>query len=307
MSVSDLEQQPTQEAAPVAEIPKAAKELEPRGLARKAFEKITSLKIFKEQQANLFAYVGRKTDECIEKSAAKLAGFVSATNLSPGRAEKAASASQVQEKLAANEARFRAALTSFKERISGATASYAAEQLKPSPTTQEEPSKGPETTAERREKIIEGAQEKRASLLKRTFSGAIDLLPFVGGAKMAAEAVAGNTTTGEKMTGSGRVIHGAMGVASVALDFTGIGEAGKAIGLIGRSVELMGKAAEKLLEKGAVKTASLVTKTAIFMGKHPKLVLEGEKLAEQKIGAVVKNIADYRKGNRPAEDLKQAA
>ena len=98
-----------------------------------------------------------------------------------------------------------------------------------------------------------------------------------------------------------------MGVASVALDFTGIGEAGKAIGLIGRSVELMGKAAEKLFEKGATRAASLVTKTAIFMGKHPKLVLEGEKLAEQKIGAVVKNIADYRKGNRPAEDLKQAA
>jgi hypothetical protein len=309
MSVSDLEQLPVQEATPVTEAPKAAKEkeLEPRGLARKAFEKITSLKVFQEQQANLFAYVSRKTDECIDKSAAKLAGFVSATNLSPGRAEKVAATTQVQEKLAANEARFRAALTSFKERISGVAASYAQERLTPSPAASETQPKSPEGAAERREKIIESAQAKRAGLLKRTFSGAIDLIPFVGGAKMAAEAVAGADSAGEEMTGTARVIHGAMGIASVVLDFTGIGEAGKAIGLVGKSVSLMGRAAEKLLEKGAVKTASLVTKTAIFMGKHPKLVLEGEKLAEQKIGAVVKNIADYRKGTRPSEDLKQAA
>jgi menaquinone-dependent protoporphyrinogen IX oxidase len=303
MAVSPIEVQPVQEAPPVHEAPKKPAEQETRGLSRKVFEKLTSLEVFQTHKDELFAYAQRRTDECIAKGAQKLTELVTATHISPAGAERVVQRTQVQEKLAANEARFRAAFKKFTERIAETLKTHVAETVTPAAIEQKDQPKTPETAAERREKIIEGSQIKRASLLKRALSGAVDLIPFVGGVKITGEALAGETSTGVKMDGKERIIHAFVGVASFVLDATGVGEAGKAIGIVGRSIEAVAKLGEQLAEKGFAKAAALMTRTAGFMAAHPELVLKGEELAEQKIGgaikSTVKNVNDYRDGKRP--------
>ncbi len=259
-----------------------------RRVVKAAFEKITSLDVFKRHQAALFDKLNEAATQATTRAAEKLAHFIATTQLSEAGVANAEQRTGVKEKLAAHQARIQEAFTRVKDGISQASEQNF-EALKS------------------KEKVIEDAQEKRADVLRKTLSGAADLIPFAGGAKMAMEAVHGADAAGETLTGKDRVIHGVMGVASLALDFTGIGEAGKAIGLVGRSAELVGKLGVQLAEKGAAKSAALLAKTATFMGKHPTVVAQAEKWAEQKIGAKVKDIANYRKGDRPAAQPEQVA
>lgn len=295
MDTQHLEELPHREAGATQEAQPAAQAVEGRGLALKAIEKITSLKVFGEQKQNLIDYVDRKTNEAISKGAQRLASFAEGIPLSRGGQERAAAATGVQQKLEANTARFTAALAAFKERIQVGT--KEALTAAPAAAPEKEQAKTPETRAERREKVIEGAQEKRASLFKRVLSEAADLIPFAGGAKMAFEAVRGKTAVGGKLTGTEQIMHGAMGVACVVLDATGIGEVAR---LTGKSISLIGKVGEKLAEKGAARGARLMAKTAGFMATHPRLVLKGEEWADKQIVGAVKKVAAYRKGEREA-------
>ncbi len=71
-------------------------------------------------------------------------------------------------------------------------------------------------------------QQSRSGNVRRTVSEGANLVPFVGGVKMMGEAVAGKDMAGNELHGTDRVVHGVLGAGSLALDFTGIGEAEKA-------------------------------------------------------------------------------
>ncbi len=302
MDTQRVEELPRREAPAPQEAQQAAQAVESRGLARKAFEKITSLKIFGEQKQNLTEYVDRKTKEAISQGAQRLASFAEGLPLSRGGQEKVAAATGVNEKLAANAARFEAALTAFKGRIEDkvkdklATGASSATETA-SPKKAEAVTEKRESKAERREKVMEGAQEKRAGVLKSALNELADLIPVAGSLKMVVEAVRGENVIGEKLTGSDRIIHGAMGAACVVLDLTGIGEVAR---LTGKSVELVGKLGAKLAEKGAVRGARVMATTAGFMATHPKLVFKGEEWVDKQIVTGLKKVADYRKGEREA-------
>lgn len=114
-------------------------------------------------------------------------------------------------------------------------------------------------------------------------SAIMDLAPFLGGVKQLSEAVDGETTTGQKLTGKKRLIHGIVGVGSFALDLTGLGEGAKGAKVIGKSLGFVKGAAGKLAGRGAIKSAALLEKSAVFMAKNPELVRIAENVAEKHI------------------------
>jgi len=151
-----------------------------------------------------------------------------------------------------------------------------------------------------REATIEQAQEKRGNMLTNVLtseiaSNGLDLVPFAGSGKMIVEGIAGKTLDGRKLTGKERIIHAAMGAGSLALDFTGIGEAKDLAIIAGKSVGLVEKVGAKLAEKGAIKGAKIFLATSEFMAKHPELTAKAEQFAEMKIKEQIQNIKDYRK------------
>lgn len=151
-----------------------------------------------------------------------------------------------------------------------------------------------------RERTIEQAQEKRGNMLTNILtseiaSNGMDLIPFAGSGKMLVEGIAGKTLDGRKLTGKDRIIHAAMGAGSLALDFTGIGEAKDIAIIAGRSIGLVEKVGAKLAERGAIKGAKLFLATSEFMAKHPELTAKAEQFAEMKIKQQIQNIKDYRK------------
>lgn len=161
-----------------------------------------------------------------------------------------------------------------------------------------------------KERTIEGFQEKRGAILtnvltSETVNSGLNLIPFAGGGKMIVESISGKELSGHKLSGKERIIHGAIGAGSLALDFTGIGEMSKAGVLAGRSVGLVEKVGAGLATKGAVRSARVFEKTAEFMVKHPDLTAKAELYADSKIRGVVTQIKDYQREARPVEEETQ--
>lgn len=147
-----------------------------------------------------------------------------------------------------------------------------------------------EQTMESQEQFeaMEEGRERRGELAKNIFtseivSNGLDVLPFAGSGKMIVESVYGGTLSGKELTGKDRIIHGAIGAGMLAVDFTGVGAAGRALSMSGRSLPLVEKIGATLAEKGVVKGAAIFAKTGEFMAKHPQLVARAEKYADTKI------------------------
>lgn len=160
-----------------------------------------------------------------------------------------------------------------------------------------------------KERTMEGFQEKRGAILtnvltSETVNSGLNLVPFAGGGKMLVESISGKELSGHKLSGKERIIHGAIGAGSLALDFTGIGEMSKAGVLAGRSVGLVEKVGAGLATKGAVRSARIFEKTAEFMVKHPDLTAKAELYADSKIRGVVAQIKDYQREARPVEEVQ---
>ena len=172
----------------------------------------------------------------------------------------------------------------------------------------------PEAGAEagpEREKVFEQARFERGGILRDALtspvvSNGLDLVPFVGGGKMLAESITGNTLDGDELNGKSRIIHAAMGAGSLALDFTGVGEVKEGALLTGKSVGMIGKLAAELTEKGAIKAARLFEISARFMAAHPELTATAEQAAESQIRAQIQNIKAYRK-HGPQQTNTEAA
>lgn len=160
-----------------------------------------------------------------------------------------------------------------------------------------------------KERTIESFQEKRGTIItnlltSETVNNGLNLVPFAGGGKMLVESISGKELSGKKLTGKQRIIHGAIGAGSLALDFTGIGEVSKAGVFAGRSVGLIEKVGLGLAEKGAVRSARVFQKTAEFMAKHPELTAKAESYADNKIRGVVTKIKDYKRGVRAVDGVQ---
>ncbi len=189
------------------------------------------------------------------------------------------------------------------------------ERMEPTPKKELEPSAPPENLEEKPDVDIEATAEseetkeqqetveameegrkRRGELAKNIFtseivSNGLDVLPFAGSGKMIVESVYGSTLSGKELSGKDRIIHGAIGAGMLVLDFTGIGEAGRAFEFAGKSLPLVEKVGATLAEKGAVKGAAIFAKTGEFMARHPQLVTRAEKYAE---GKVREHLAEYR-------------
>ncbi|HEX3082564.1 MAG TPA: hypothetical protein VHQ86_04895 [Candidatus Saccharimonadia bacterium] len=156
------------------------------------------------------------------------------------------------------------------------------------------------------QEVINEAGAKRGGILKGVFEGGmrsvavsegLNLIPFAGPAKMAAEAMAGTTWDGKKMTGGQRVVHGALGVGLFALDFVGAGEVAQGTILVGRSTKLVASVGERAAARGTMEgTARIFATTAEFMAKHPGMVHSAETALSKKIRTGAEKATDYRHG-----------
>ncbi len=175
------------------------------------------------------------------------------------------------------------------------------------------PESNKNTREQKREYIRESFGEMRGNLLKgeltwEMVNNGANLIPFAGGGKMLVEAIAGKEAHGEKLTGKDRIIHGAIGAGSLALDFTGVGVAGKGAFIVGRSVGLFEKIGAQLAQKGAKKSSLIFLRTAKFLAEHPNLTLKGEEFAQSRVEEMFKNMDEYKRGNRvESGDLATAA
>lgn len=126
-------------------------------------------------------------------------------------------------------------------------------------------------------------------------SAVLDLTPLIGGYKQMREARDGQTTTGKKLEGKERLIHGAVGLGSLLLDATGAGEVEKGARIAGKSTGLMKSLGEGLAKRGATKSANLATKSAEFMAKNPELVRAAENVAEDHVDDAIKYVKSASK------------
>ena len=87
-------------------------------------------------------------------------------------------------------------------------------------------------------------------------SNGLNLVPFAGGGKMVLESVAGRELSGHELQGTDRLVHAGVGAVSLGLDFTGVGEVGKAAVVGGKAVIMAEKLATRLAAKGATRLRS---------------------------------------------------
>lgn len=161
-----------------------------------------------------------------------------------------------------------------------------------------------ELSPERR-KIMEQYSEERSGKLSKFMtseivSNGLNLVPFAGGSKMVIESISGRELSGHELQGKDRLIHAGVGVASLGLDFTGVGEVGKAAVVGGKAVIAAEKLAARLAAKGATRSARVFAKTAKFMAKHPKATRRAEEYADKRIRESAQLIKQYRAGERAA-------
>lgn len=112
---------------------------------------------------------------------------------------------------------------------------------------------------------------------------------------MIVESIAGKSLNGEKLSGKERIMRAAMAAGSLALDFTGIGEAKDVAVIGGKSIGLILKAGTMLAERGVMNGAQIFKTTAEFMASHPQVTAIAEKYAEGKIREGIHQIKQYQR------------
>ena len=173
------------------------------------------------------------------------------------------------------------------------------EESEEQPASQEQNPELKEINPEKQE-IMESFQEKRGGILtnfltSEMISNGLNLVPFAGGGKMLIESFHGGTLGGEKLAGKDRLVHAGIAAASLGIDFTMLGAAGKGTILVGRSLPLIEKIGSQLVARGSLKSARIFAATSRFMAEHPKLVEEAEKAAEIQLNLAVERIKEYQK------------
>ncbi len=148
-----------------------------------------------------------------------------------------------------------------------------------------------------RDRVIEEAQKKRSGIFMRNLSRGFNFVPVLGGVKMAAEAAVGSTLERGKMSGTQRLIHGAVGVGSIILDASDLVDFGAGT-VEGEGLKVAGMEAEMTTEKVATvleKTSSMLAERGqsgiakIFL-RTGRLIRDNPKFAQKAVAA----IKDYK-------------
>lgn len=113
--------------------------------------------------------------------------------------------------------------------------------------------------------LLETGEEARSVLLTLTSFG-MDLIPFVGGAKMMTESVAGKTMDGDQLEGMRRLVHGAEGLLWEVVDVAAVAASLVSFGTGGAAIEGVAKGAKVV--KSAPRLSKVMTRSGAFMRKH---------------------------------------
>lgn len=141
-----------------------------------------------------------------------------------------------------------------------------------------------ELPTEYKQLIEEGDLKKEGdrSKLVKFSSLALDVVPFVGSAKMLTESMRGKTLSGEELSGWKRAIHGLEGGAFLALDLVGVGAVAKAVS---PSAKLFTRGAAYMRKMGVSREAyQVVYSTGKFIATHPALAKFLDKKVTHLIG-----------------------
>lgn len=145
------------------------------------------------------------------------------------------------------------------------------------------------------------ATELEGNAKMQMLSTGLDLLPFIGGAKMAGEALKGKTLAGQTLKGKQRLLHGAEGALWMTVDTAAVatglvsGGSGSAIVEAGELALKAPKAGELLKRSGALWRASRgAGKGSTELFRVGKYLMENPKVGE-KIDKLVARGVEARK------------
>ncbi len=125
-----------------------------------------------------------------------------------------------------------------------------------------------ETLAEEITALREGKADK--GKLLRFGSLALDIIPFLGSAKMLTESMMGKTLDGQELTGWKRLLKGVEGGAFLALDLAGVGLIGKITKAASPATKLFTSSAAAMRKMGVTpQVYRAVYKTGKFVSQHP--------------------------------------
>lgn len=113
--------------------------------------------------------------------------------------------------------------------------------------------------------LLQTGEEARSTLLTLTSFG-MDLVPFLGGAKMMAEGALGKTMDGEQLEGMRRLTHGAEGLFWEVVDVASVAAALLSVGTGGAAVQGIAKGAK--VAKTAPRLSKVMTRSGAFMRKN---------------------------------------
>jgi hypothetical protein len=113
--------------------------------------------------------------------------------------------------------------------------------------------------------LLQTGEEARSMLLTLTSFG-MDLIPFLGGAKMMAESTLGKTMDGEQLEGMRRLTHGAEGLFWEVVDVASVAAALLSVGAGGAAIQ--GAAKGSKVAKTAPRLSKVMTRSGAFMRKN---------------------------------------
>lgn len=160
------------------------------------------------------------------------------------------------------------------------------------PTESAEAGEAGARAAERREvspearEAMAAAQQERAGLFRRVMTSEItstlmNLVPVAGGVKMTIEAGYGQTLDEKALSGRERLIHGAVGLGTAALDtLGGVSRVARGAKNAGKSVSALQYLAGMLKGGGSENSARLLAVTVDLMNRNPAVVEAAERAAD---------------------------
>lgn len=147
--------------------------------------------------------------------------------------------------------------------------------------------------------MVEQTELKEPSTKMKLLSTGLDVLPFVGGAKMLAEGVAGKNMAGQKLSGKQALLHAGEGALWLTVDTAataaGAVSFGTGSGVIeGAALALKAPKAARLLTRsaalvratrGAGKGSRALYNVGRFLVEHPTLAKQADKLVARGVEA----------------------
>lgn len=147
--------------------------------------------------------------------------------------------------------------------------------------------------------MVEQTELKEPDAKMKLLSTGLDVLPFVGGAKMLAEGVAGKNLAGQKLSGKQALLHAGEGALWLTVDTAAVAAGAVSVGtgsaiVEGAALALKAPKATRLLTRsaalvratrGAGKGSKALYNVGRFLVEHPTLAKQADKLVARGVEA----------------------